>query len=181
MALHVARLTMGDRRGLVARVKRHSERFFALALVLGGLGGTLWTAPAMASTPSDRSVAESIVDELSKLPENELSVVRSALDRAQHALKRATSAKDAGDVRGAELLEGVAREWAETGKALLRAARAETSLKTLQLQAAETSQKAERARMLLEELVIRKGRAEAELRSLEGPAVPKPATKEAAR
>jgi len=172
---------MGERRGLVARVKRQSERFLAFALVLGSFGGALWTVPAAAAAPSDRSVAEKLVAELSNVPESERPVVHLTLERARHALERATGAKDSGDARAAELLEGIAREWAETGQDLLRAARAEASFKALQAKAAEASQKAERARMLLEEAVSRKGRAEVELRNLEAPASAKPATKEAAR
>lgn len=174
-------MTRGCPRGLVGRVKRHSERFFAFALALGSFGGALWTVPAQAAAPSDRSVAEKLVTELSELPEGERPVVHLALERARHALTRATGAKDAGDARAASLLEGIAREWAETGQDLLRAARAEAELKALQAKAAEVSQKAERARMLLEEAIARKGRAEAELRTLDEPVAPKPATKEASR
>lgn len=172
---------MGCPRGLVARVKRQSERLFAFALALGSFGGALWTFPATASVPSDRTVAEKLVAELSELPDKERPVVHVVLERSRHALTRATGARDSGDTRAAELLEGIAREWAETGQDLLRAARAESELKALQAKAAEASEKAERARMLLEEAVARKGRAEAELRKTREPVASKPATKEAAR
>jgi hypothetical protein len=82
---------------------------------------------------------------------------------ARRALERARGARAAGDVRHAELLEGLAREWAETARDVLRAVEVEREASGLESTAADVATRAQRARALLEEDLARRGRAEAEL------------------
>ena len=86
--------------------------------------------------------------------------------KAQRALKRADDARAAGDEETAVLLEGLAREWAEMGKDVMRAAALEADAAALQVQAADAAVHAQRARTMLDELVARKARAEGELKAL---------------
>lgn len=147
-------------------MKRHSKRLVASALAVAGLGASLVTANALAQAHSDRAVAERLLTELSKLAAEDRPVVHGPVEHAQRALERAESARGGGDARAGELLEGLAREWAETGRDVLVAAKAEADAGALQAEAAQAKVKAERARALLEEAITRRGRAEAELRQL---------------
>ncbi|HEY3593617.1 MAG TPA: hypothetical protein VGL13_07080, partial [Polyangiaceae bacterium] len=83
-------------------------------------------------------------------------------------LERATGARLAGDVRQGELLEGLAREWAETARDLVRAAKTESEAAEVQTRAAQAAVRAERQRALLEEAIARRGRAEVELERITG-------------
>ncbi len=94
------------------------------------------------------------------------SLVRSPVEEAKRALDRAAGARSSGDVRHAELLEGLGREWAEAARDLLRAAAAESDAGALETAAVDAGVRAERARALLEESIARRGRAEAELDKL---------------
>jgi hypothetical protein len=94
------------------------------------------------------------------------ALTREPVEAAQHALERASGARLAGDVRQAELLEGLAREWAETARDLVRAAKTEADATQLEGRAAQAVLRAERQRALLEEAIARRGRAEAELQRL---------------
>src|SRR5215471_18832845 len=78
-------------------------------------------------------------------------VARIPIDEARRALERAAGARSARDVHHAELLEGLAREWAETARDVLRAAAVEADAGALELAAADAGVRAERARALLEE------------------------------
>lgn len=90
-------------------------------------------------------------------------VVASSIEQAKRALARARGAADAGDQPHARMLFGLALEWAETSRELLRAAGAEQAATSAADKAREAATKAERARALLEETQARRGRADAEL------------------
>lgn len=90
-------------------------------------------------------------------------VVASSLEHAKEALERAHGARAAGDAKHAHMLDGVALEWAENARDLLRAAAAEQVAVAAADKAREAAVKAERARALLEETQARRGRADAEL------------------
>lgn len=167
--------------GLVRRVKRHPKRLLALSLLVAGLGASFVTANALAQPNSDRAVAEKLLEELSKLPEEDRPVVLGPVENGKRALERAASARGGGDLRTGELLEGLAREWAETGRDVLLASKAEADAGAIQAEAAEAKVKAERARALLEEAITRRGRAEAELRKLMETADTEAATSEKAK
>jgi hypothetical protein len=149
---------------------------------------------AIGEQASDRTVAEQILAQLPSSPpeppqavasaapsasapaasSGEPNVVRVPVEEARRALERAAGARRSGDVRHAELLEGLAREWAETARDVLRAAAVEADAGALELAAADAGLRAERARALLEESIGRRGRAEAELDKLTADAGPFP-------
>lgn len=90
-------------------------------------------------------------------------VVASSLEHAKESLERAHGARAAGDAKHANMLEGLALEWAESARDLLRAASAEQAAASAADKAREAAVRAERARALLEETQARRGRADAEL------------------
>ena len=90
-------------------------------------------------------------------------VVESSIDHAKESLERAHGARAAGDAAHARMLDGLALEYAESARDLLRAASAEQAAASAADKAREASVRAERARALLEETQARRGRADAEL------------------
>lgn len=90
-------------------------------------------------------------------------LVASSIEHAKESLERAHGARAAGDVGHARMLDGLALEWAETARELLRAAAAEQAATSASDKAREAATRAERARALLEETQARRGRADAEL------------------
>jgi hypothetical protein len=152
---------------------------------------------AFGEPPSDRAVAEQILAQLapaasataaaapaasaSPASSSDRALTQAPLDEAKRALERASGARRSGDVRHAEQLEGLAREWAETARDVVRAAAVEADAGALEVAAADAGLRAERARALLEESISRRGRAEAELDKLTSdgglfPTGPAPAT-----
>jgi hypothetical protein len=136
---------------------------------------------ALGEPMSDKAVAEQILASMpaaapAARPEadaggapaspSEPSVARLPVEEARRALDRAAGARRSGDIRHAEQLEGLAREWAETARDTLRAAAVESEAGVLEVAAADAGLRAERARALLEESIARRGRAEAELEKL---------------
>jgi hypothetical protein len=128
---------------------------------------------ALGEQLSDRTAAEQILATLPTAPasaapgaSSDVAPVLAPAEAARRALERATGARNAKDVRHAEMLEGLAREWAETARDVLRAASVEADAGALELAAADAGLRAERARALLEESIARRGRAEAELEKL---------------
>jgi len=125
---------------------------------------------------SDRTVTEQILAGAGS-SSAQAALLRAPLDEAKKALQRAEGARRSGDVPHAELLEGLAREWAETARDLARAAAIETDAGALETAASQAGLRAEKARALLEEAISRRGRAEAELEKMSadaGPFPPKP-------
>jgi hypothetical protein len=137
-----------------------------------GAGLLLATTGAVAAlgTGSDRSVTEAAIQALSAVPAHQ-KLATEPLARAKSALDRASDARVAGDHAHGSRLEGVAREWAETGRDLVRAAEAEREAQALFAKATALETKAVRGRALLEETMARRERAREKLRELE-PAAP---------
>jgi len=133
--------------------KAVAERILA-DLAAPSLDGGL-ASPDLASTTADAGLGGKDAGALALTAEPVLT--------AKRALERAAGARLAGDVRQAELLEGLAREWAETARDLVRAAKAEAEAAEIESRAAQAGVRAERQRALLEEAIARRGRAEAEL------------------
>jgi len=142
---------------------------------------------ALGEPPSDRAVAEQILATVagassgaspaSSGSSSPAMIARRPIEEAHRALDRGSGARRAGDARHADLLDGLAREWAETARDLVRAAAAEADAGALEIASADAGLRAERARALLEESIARRGRAEAELDRLTadaGPFPPKP-------
>lgn len=94
-------------------------------------------------------------------------VVAEPVEKAKRSLGRAHEARAAGDAAHARLLDGLALEWAETARDLLRAVDAEITAVGTAQRAREASTRLERARALLEETQARRGRAAAELERVE--------------
>ncbi len=147
----------------------------ALALAAGLLLATTGALAALGSG-SDRSAAEAAIRTLTAVPAHQ-KLASEPIARAQSALERASDARVAGDHTHGSRLEGVAREWAETGRDLVRAAEAERQAQTLFAKATELETKAVRGRALLEETLARRERAREKLRELESPSAPAPAGK----
>jgi hypothetical protein len=122
----------------------------------------LWAPLALGA---DRDVAERLVNETTRAPE--AATAARELDAARRALGRARAARDGGDRAGAELLEGLARTWAEAAHDVVRAVRAESSLAQAQKALLEARSQVERGRALLDETLSRKGRARVELERLD--------------
>jgi colicin import membrane protein len=131
---------------------------------------------ALGEPASDKVVTEQILATINTAAgsSSAAAVTRAPVEEAKRALERASGARRSGDVHHAELLEGLAREWAETARDLVRAASVEADAGTLELAAAEAGVQAERARSLLEEAVARRGRGEAELERLSADGGPFP-------
>lgn len=115
--------------------------------------------------PGDGATALGILRDVDTKAQDPRSkkAVADAVTRAKKALERAHGARASGDVAHARMLDGLALEWAENARDLLRAAEAEKAATSVAEKAKEASTQAERARALLEETQARRGRAEAEL------------------
>lgn len=115
--------------------------------------------------PGDGATAVGVLRDVEAKAQDPRSkkAVADAITRAKKALERAHGARASGDVPHARVLDGLALEWAETARDLLRAAETEQSAAAVAEKAKEASTQAERARALLEETQARRGRAEAEL------------------
>jgi hypothetical protein len=115
--------------------------------------------------PGDGLKAVEVLREVDKTAQDPKSkkTVADAIAKAKKALERAHGARTSGDAAHARLLDGLALEWAETGRDLLRAQAAEQASAVVADKARDASVQADRARALLEETQARRGRAEAEL------------------
>jgi colicin import membrane protein len=143
---------------------------------LGTAGAALILAVGAALAPmaigqplSDKAAAQQILTEMAHplaSSSAEPALTRAPIEEAKRALDRAAGARRSGDVRHAEMLEGLAREWAETARDVVRAVAVEADAGALEMAAADAGIRAERSRALLEEAIARRGRAEAELEKL---------------
>lgn len=123
---------------------------------------TLWAPLAFGA---DRDEAERLVAQTAQAPE--APAAARELDAARRALGRARGARDGGDRPSAELLEGLARTWAEAARDVVQTVRAEAALAKAQKALLEARSQVERGRALVEETISRKGRAQVELERLE--------------
>lgn len=128
----------------------------------GALGGPPLALPP--PPPGDGQTALGILKdvEAKAVDVRSKKVVADASANARKALERAHGARSSGDTSHAKQLDGLALEWAETARDLLRAADAEQAATAVADKAREATLQVERARALLEETQARRGRAEAE-------------------
>jgi hypothetical protein len=127
---------------------------------------TLAGVPTPPAPPGDGRTAEAIVREAvaaTVTDEAAKKIIEAPVRDARAALERAHGARTSGDVTHARLLDGLALEFAETARDLLRAAHAEATSMAATTRAGELAAKVERTRVLLGELQARRGRAVAEL------------------
>jgi hypothetical protein len=136
------------------------------ALALGAFGLTAWAAtPARAQTAGiadEHAAAATLVGQLEHDAAH-APVLAEALAKAKNALERATRLRSAGDETHAKAADGLALEWAQTGRDLARAADAETTAGDLRRKAVDAQDQLERTRTLVEEGLARVGRLKAEL------------------
>lgn len=174
-----------------ARLGRSLRAAFALVLAAGlfvsageatAQGGSAAPAPVTTppAPPGDGANAGRIIGEVeARAKKDQLEkVVVEPLRHAKKAMERANGARTAGDTAHARMLDGLALEWAETARDLLRAAAAEKEARASAKRARELGVQAERARALLEETQARRGRVAADLERAEAEA--KEAAKRAA-
>jgi colicin import membrane protein len=157
-------------------VKRILAKLWPAGWVVLVVVGVALGPLALGDQLSDKAFAEQVLAAAGS-SSAEAALLRTPLDEAKKALQRADGARKSGDVPHAELLEGLAREWAETARDLARAAAIEADAGALESSASQASLRAEKARALLEEAISRRGRAEVELEKLSanaGPFPPKP-------
>jgi hypothetical protein len=168
---------------LSASLRRSVSRAAALALAFGLLASAgaarahdTGTSPAPVTTPAappgDGANAGRIIGEVeAKAKKDKLEQVAvEPLRHARKALERANGARASGDTAHARMLDGLALEWAETARDLLRAAAAEKEAVAVAKRARELGVQVERARALLEETQARRGRAAADLERAEAEA-----------
>jgi hypothetical protein len=153
------------------------------------LGPPLLLGVAFASSSDDSAgLARRELDALesrTKAAPAALAPAASAVDRARHALARASELRALGDPRRAELAEDAALDWALAARDLLAAEELERKGDAQAAAAASASSKAHEARALLDEAIAKRAKLQAELDRLDeeaaaraldaGPPVAKPA------
>jgi hypothetical protein len=149
--------------------------------IAGGFALAAFTALAERAS-ADRAATTQIFAQLQPEAGAVASSYARPLAEARNALARADNAAAAGDIAGARLLEGLAREWAELAVDVSRAQQAASDAGALQTAAADAAQRVQRARAMLDELAVRKARAAGELKQVleAADAAPTPATPKAA-
>jgi hypothetical protein len=90
------------------------------------------------------------------------SITAPAVAQARDALERATRLRSVGDEVHARAAEGLAREWAETARDLVRAADAEAAAADTRRKAVDAQARVERVRVMVEDGIARLGRLRAE-------------------
>lgn len=131
------------------------------AALLAGLAG-----PAAAQPADEHGAATAIVTQLGQdaAHNHEHSAVTAdALADAKDALERATRLRVAGDEAHAKAADGLALEWAETARDLVRAVDAETAAADLRRKAMDAQAQLDRSRAMVEEAIASIGRLQAEL------------------
>jgi hypothetical protein len=129
----------------------------------GAALGCLLTVVVVAlAAPGDRTAAQAVLDEISREPEYH-GVVADFLERAQDALERGARMRAAGDEAHALEADALARQWAETGRELLRAAKAEARANDLRKKALETQAQVAKTREIVEDVIARTGRLRAQV------------------
>jgi hypothetical protein len=136
------------------RARRASVVFIAAAIAA--------TAPGLALASDDGDVAAALVDTIEKDAAHR-AVVADAITHAKDALERAMRLRAVGDEPHARAADGLAREWAETARDLVRAVDAETAAAEVRRKAVEAQARLERLRALVEDGIIRVGKLRAEL------------------
>jgi hypothetical protein len=128
---------------------------------------TVFCCPsARAQGKSDRTAVLSTLERLKRDPKARYVAAR-AISEAERALGRADAAKQAGDTSRPQLLEALARKWAESASDLARAYQAENRATAVERRLLGTQERLLRARALLEEAMARVERARAALEKLE--------------
>jgi hypothetical protein len=91
------------------------------------------------------------------------AIASTAVAHANEALERALRFRQAGDEAHARAADGLAREWGETARDIVRTASAEEAATEVRRKAVDAQARVERTRALVEEAIARVGRLTAEL------------------
>ncbi len=124
--------------------------------------GSLTLAVVGRATPGDRAAAQAVLVELSRDVDHR-AVVAASIERVQDALERGVRMRAAGDEAHASEADALARQWAETGRELLRAATAEARANELRKRALDTQTQVAKTREIVEEIIARTGRLRAQI------------------
>lgn len=128
-----------------------------------GIVAALARTEAADAQPSDEHAAASALVATLAQDKAHAAVLADVLAKAKDALERATRMRTAGDEAHAKAADGLAYEWAETGRDLVKAADSEAAASELRRKAIETQAQLDRQRALVEEGVASVGRLRAEL------------------
>jgi hypothetical protein len=139
--------------------RKRPRRAAAIAVVAVVLVAAL---PGAAQGPDDGATAMALVGPLEKDTAH-AAVTAMAIGHAKDALERATRLRAVGDEVHARAAAGLAREWAETARDLVRASDAEASASDVRRRAVDAQARLERARALVEDAIARVGRLRAEV------------------
>jgi hypothetical protein len=139
-------------------------------------------AAAMAVVPrhalaDDGSAARDLVQQLGA-DEAHAAVVADPLGHAREALERGTRLRESGDEAHAKAADGLALEWAETARDLVRAADAEREAASRRHAVMDKLAQVERARALVEADLAHVGRLRKEIADAAGPGAPRRADAE---
>jgi hypothetical protein len=122
----------------------------------------LTVAGARADGGDPGSAAQALVEELGR-DAGHRTVVADSMARAADALERGRRMRVAGDPVHAAEAEALALQWAETGRALVRATEAEARANDLHRKAVEAEAQVAKTRELVEEVIARTGRLRAQI------------------
>jgi hypothetical protein len=126
------------------------------------LGLLLSVTAAGLAAQGDRAAAQALIAELGR-DSTHRAVVADSLARAEDALERGARMRVAGDEARASEADALARQWAETGRDLLRASETETRANDLRKKALEAEAQVAKTREIVEDLIARTGRLRAQI------------------
>src|SRR5579863_3888422 len=134
-------------------------------------GGTITAAALLAPTAAaqgtgEHAAAEALVHELEQDTAH-AAVTVDAVASARGALERATRLRAAGDEAHAKAADGLALEWAQTGRDLAKAADAESTAADMRRKAVDAQAQLERTRAQVEEGIAHVGRLQTQLHEVE--------------
>jgi hypothetical protein len=130
------------------------------------VAGLLVTGTVTAQTAGDHATAEGLVQQLEHDTAHAV-VTADAVASAKGALERATRLRAAGDEAHAKAADGLALEWAQTGRDLAKAADAEATATELRRKAVDAQALLERTRTQVEEGIAHVGRLRTQLQEAE--------------
>jgi hypothetical protein len=140
-----------------------------------GVAATLTVLMAALARPAlgdDGSAARDLVQTLGA-DEAHAALLADPLGHAREALERAARLRESGDEARAKAADGLAVEWAETARDLVRAADAEREAERLRHAATAKVAQVERARALVEADLAHVGRLRKEIADAAGPGTPR--------
>lgn len=129
---------------------------FVWLVVLAGVAAEPW------AWADDHADAAGLVAQLEQDAAHK-SVTADAVARAKDALERAQRMRAAGDEAHAKAADGLALEWAQSGRDLAKAVDAEMAAADLRHKAVDAQAQLERSRAMVEEALASVGRLQAEL------------------